>query len=84
MRHSKNVGRFLPAARIITVADKRDNPERYIPPATQGTVAFLRKRGHTVTIRCTRGGSFRYKLDNERERTALALSNRLRKLHGVG
>jgi hypothetical protein len=58
--------------------------ERGMPPMAQGTVQMLRERGHRVIVRRDRGGSLRYKLDDERERTALALSNRLRKLHGVG
>jgi hypothetical protein len=58
--------------------------ERAMPPMAQGTVKMLRDRGHTVTVRRDRNGSLRCTLDNERERNALQLSNRLRKLHGVG
>jgi hypothetical protein len=64
--------------------DKQLNPERHMPPMAQGTVKMLRDRGHTVAVRCNRNGSLRYTLDAERERTAFELSNRLRKLHGVG
>jgi hypothetical protein len=59
-------------------------PEQRMPPMAQGTVKMLRERGHIVTVRATRDGSLRYMLDNEPERDALRLSNRLRKLHGVG
>jgi hypothetical protein len=55
-----------------------------MPPMARGTVQMLRERGHTIKVRCNRFGSLRYTLDGERERTALELSNRLRKLHGVG
>jgi hypothetical protein len=58
--------------------------ERRMPPMAQGTVQMLRDRDHTVTVRRNRFGSLRYTLDAERERTAFELSNRLRKLHGVG
>jgi hypothetical protein len=60
------------------------SPESRMPPHPAGTVKMLRERGHTVTVRCDRNGGLKYTLDNERERTALELSNRLRKLHGVG
>lgn len=55
-----------------------------MPPMAQGTVKMFRERGHIVTVRSTRDGSLRYMLDNEPERDALRLSNRLRKLYGVG
>ena len=58
--------------------------EHRMPPHAAGTVKMLRERGHTVTVRCDRNGSLRYTLDSERERTALQLSNRLRRHHGVG
>jgi hypothetical protein len=58
--------------------------ERRIPPMAQGAVQMLRDRGHAVTIRRNRNGSLRYTLDGERERSAFELSNRLRRLHGVG
>jgi hypothetical protein len=71
---------------IIYTQDAKDFLQGAIrvPPAVQGTLKLLDERGHTVHVRRTRGGSLRYTLDNERERTALALSNRLRRLHGVG
>jgi hypothetical protein len=58
--------------------------ERRMPPHAAGTVKMLRERGHTVVVRRNRFGSLRYTLNGERERTALELSNRLRKLYGVG
>jgi hypothetical protein len=58
--------------------------EARMPPMAQGTVKMLRDRGHRVVVRAIPSGSLRYRLDGERERTALELSNRLRKLHGVG
>jgi hypothetical protein len=66
------------------MSDLHFDPEARMPPHASGTVKMLRERGHTVTVRCDRNGSLRYTLDSERERTALQLSNRLRKLHGVG
>jgi hypothetical protein len=47
--------------------------EDRMPPHPRGTVEMFRARGHTVTVRESRGGSLRYTLDGERERTALAL-----------
>jgi hypothetical protein len=58
--------------------------ERRMPPLAQGTVKLLRDRGHCVAVRAISSGSLRYRLDGERERTAFELSNRLRRLHGVG
>jgi hypothetical protein len=55
--------------------------EDRMPPHPRGTVEMFRARGHTVTVRESRGGSLRYTLDGERERTALALSNRWHKLY---
>lgn len=54
----------------------------HIPPATAATIALLQARGHSVTVRVTRGNSNRYRLDDERERTALDLSNRYDRLYG--
>jgi len=69
----------------ITIADVYGvMVRRCVPPMAEDTIRMLEERGHAVTVRLTRGGSLRYKLDDERERTALALSNRLRRLHGVG
>jgi hypothetical protein len=59
------------------------NAERRMPPHPRGVVEMLRARGHAVTVRESRSGSLRYTLNQERERTALALSNRLHALHGV-
>lgn len=59
-------------------------PEDRMPPMAQGTVQLARECGHTVTVRENQHGSLRYTLDGERERTALELSNRIQKLHGVG
>jgi hypothetical protein len=55
--------------------------EDRMPPHPRGTVEMFRARGHTVTVRQSRGGSLRYTLDGERERTALALSDRWRRLY---
>jgi hypothetical protein len=55
--------------------------EDRMPPHPRGTVEMFRARGQTVTVRESRGGSLRYTLDGERERTALALSNRWRRLY---
>ena len=57
------------------------SPEARMPPGPAGTVKMFRDRGHTVTVRVSRGGSLRYTLDNERERTALALANRYARLY---
>ena len=54
----------------------------FIPPAAAGTIAMFEARGHTVIVRRNRYLSNRYTLDNERERTALELANRLRRLYG--
>lgn len=56
----------------------------YIPPSAQGTIALFEAKGHTVTVRQTRQGSNRYRLDQERERNALELSNRWRRLYSDG
>lgn len=54
----------------------------FIPPHPAGTIALFEARGHRVTVRQIRGGgSNRYTLDNERERTALELSNRFEALY---
>lgn len=58
----------------------REKP--FIPPSAQGTIAAFEARGHTVKVRRNKHGSSRYTLDCERERTALALSNRYAKLYG--
>lgn len=59
-------------------------PAPYIPPSAQGTIALFEAKGHTVTVRQTRQGSNRYRLDQERERNALELSNRWRRLYSDG
>lgn len=57
------------------------NAERRIPPHQRGVVELLRKVGHHVVVReKARNTGLAYKLDDERERTALQLSNRARKL----
>ena len=53
----------------------------FIPPHAAGTIALFEQRGHTVAVRQTKGGSSRYKLDGERERTAAGLSSRFARLY---
>lgn len=53
----------------------------FIPPHAAGTIALFVARGHSVKVRVTRGGSNRYTLDDERERTAQALSARFARLY---
>lgn len=59
------------------------SPEARMPPGPAGIVKMFRDRGHAVTVRVSRGGSLRYTLDDERERTALALANRYERLYGA-
>lgn len=61
---------------VLLTADVR------IPPHPRGTIELFEERGHTVTVRRNRTGSNIYRLDQERERTALELSNRYAKLYG--
>lgn len=52
------------------------NIETRIPPYPRGTVQILRAKGHTVTVRMNRNGSFRYCVDGSREMNALQVSTR--------
>lgn len=54
----------------------------FIPPHPAGIITLFEARGHRVVVRVNRHGSNRYTLDNERERTALELSNRYDRLYG--
>lgn len=45
-----------------------------IPPQAAGTVSLLRERGHIVTIRCNKHGSFRYRIDDGRELQFIEMS----------
>ena len=54
-----------------------------IPPSAAGTIALFEVRGHVVTVRRNKHGSNRYRLDGERERTALELANRYARLYEV-
>jgi hypothetical protein len=52
-----------------------------MPPHHRGVVELLGRAGHTVVVReKARNTGLAYKLDGERERTALQLTNRARKL----
>lgn len=53
-----------------------------LAPMPAATIQLFEERGHVIQVRRTRGGSNRYTLDSERERTALALSNRFARLYG--
>lgn len=46
-----------------------------IPPHPAGTIAMLCERGHKVTVRQTKGGSLRYRIDGARELLAIEMSN---------
>jgi hypothetical protein len=45
-----------------------------IPPAPRASIAILRDRGHTVTVRINRNGSARYRVDGRREMDAATMS----------
>jgi Fe-S oxidoreductase len=52
-----------------------------MPPRPRGVVELLSAAGHRVVVReKARNTGLAYRLDGERERTALELSNRARKL----
>lgn len=70
--------RIDPATGLTTATD----PPLFIPPHPRATIEMFEQRGHAVSVRRSRGGSLRYTLDQERERTALALSNRYARLYG--
>lgn len=57
-------------------------PDIRLAPMPAATIELFEQKGHMVSVRRTRGGSNRYTLDSERERTALALSNRYALLYG--
>jgi hypothetical protein len=65
----------------MTTKNPITNVERRVPPHTQGVVELLRRTGHTVVVReRARNAGLAYKLHDEREQTALQLSNRARRL----
>jgi hypothetical protein len=60
---------------FVTAADRR------IPPHPRGVVELLRRAGHRVLVReRARDAGLAYKLNDERWRTALQLTNRARRL----
>lgn len=77
-RKSAYVG---PPMHVITVDEKRADPERYMPPHPRGIVESLRQRGHTVTVRVNREGSHRYAVDGARETDAHTMTNRFFRLY---
>ncbi len=60
-----------------------ENAKAFVPPSAAGTIALFEQRGHIVTVRRNKHGSTRYRLDSERERTALELANRYSRLYEV-
>jgi alanine dehydrogenase len=57
------------------------NAERRVPPHPRGVVELLRRAGHTVVVReKAHSTGLAYKLNDERWRNALQLSNRARRL----
>lgn len=46
----------------------------FIPPHPAGTIALLRERGHTVTVRRNKNYSLRYRIDGGREMLAIEMS----------
>jgi hypothetical protein len=61
--------------------DSITNAERRMPPHPRSVVELLRRAGQRVVVReKARNSGLAYRLDDERERNALQLSNRARKL----
>jgi alanine dehydrogenase len=61
--------------------DSITNAERRVPPHTQGVVELLRRAGHRVLVRKRASDAgLAYKLNDDRWRTALQLTNRARRL----
>ena len=58
--------------------------ESRLAPSPKATVDLLRAKGHTVICRRLESGSWRFKMDQFGECSALALSNRYRRLYERG
>jgi alanine dehydrogenase len=65
----------------MTTENPVTSTERRMPPHPRGVVELLRRAGHRVLVRKRAGGAgLAYKLNDDRWRTALQLTNRARRL----
>lgn len=70
-----------PTMHVVTLDEKRADPERYIPVHPRGIVEMFRARGHVVTVRVNREGSHRYSVDGARETDAHTMTKRYDRLY---
>lgn len=58
-------------------SQNQDLTDLHVPPHPRAVVEIIRSRGHTVSIRRNRNGSWRYSVNGSREMNAHQMTRRL-------